>query len=206
MQVLKVTAVTKLSAFLQVQKKLDTSIIYTTDLSSEKCLHAAISSFQQLEAPLLWQRKDLYRHEFKYKWKAQAIPCHGKTVCSNRWILQPEILHFIVLHGQSPTFIIIRKTARGSWWATFFFFLNKKTASGQPQCRELCWTQRTTLRSQPGIQASQHILFRLSSLPLFFRAECLSFLLLAPASPRSSETGKPAAMQFGFLHWTSCPG
>lgn len=88
----------------------------------------------------------------------------------------------------------------------FFFFLNKKTASGQPQCRELCWTQRTTLRSQPGIQASQHILFRLSSLPLFFRAECLSFLLLAPASPRSSETGKPAAMQFGFLHWTSCPG
>lgn len=127
------------------------------------------------------------------------------SVCSNRWILQPEILHFIVLHGQSPSFIMIRKTARGSWWAAilFFFFLNKKTASVQPQCEELYWTQRTTLRSQPGIQASQHVLFCLSSLLLFFGAECFNFLLLVPASPRSSETGKPAAVQFSFLHWTS---
>lgn len=55
------------------------------------------------------------------------------SVCSNRWILQPEILHFIVLHGQSPSFIMIRKTARGSWWAAilfFFFFLTRK----QPVC------------------------------------------------------------------------
>lgn len=86
---------------------------------------------------------------------------------------------------------------------SFFFFLNKKTASVQPQCEELYWTQRTTLRSQPGIQASQHVLFCLSSLLLFFGAECLNFLLLVPASPRSSETGKPAAVQFSFLHWTS---
>lgn len=85
----------------------------------------------------------------------------------------------------------------------FFFFFNKKTASVQPQCEELYWTQRTTLRSQPGIQASQHVLFCLSSLLLFFGAECLNFLLLVPASPRSSETGKPAAVQFSFLHWTS---
>lgn len=39
------TALTELSAFLQVQSKLDASIISTTDLSSEKCLHTAISSF-----------------------------------------------------------------------------------------------------------------------------------------------------------------
>lgn len=73
------------------------------------------------------------KHKLSTSWK--------NSVCSNRWILQLELLHFIVLCWQSPSFFMTEKQL----WIADRQLLCKRKASGQPQCGAFCSTQRATL-------------------------------------------------------------
>lgn len=107
-----------------------------------KFLGTAIPSFQRL----LWQGKfPPQGQDLNINWEHKQFHIMGKkpnhSVCSNRWVLQLQLLHFIVSCWQSPGFIMLHKKPGAAGGLGF-----GEGKFGQPQCRA---SQGTTPQGHP---------------------------------------------------------